>query len=83
MRSTPAERPRKTERLEARLTPEQKDLIRVACDVTGRSVTDFVAGTLVAAAQEAIREHQALRLTVRETEQLAAALAQARRYAQP
>ncbi|MBI2299437.1 MAG: DUF1778 domain-containing protein [Armatimonadetes bacterium] len=66
----------KTERLEARLTVTQKELIQQACRLSGRSVTDFVTATLVAAAQEAIREHQVLSLTLRESEQLAAALAQ-------
>jgi uncharacterized protein (DUF1778 family) len=68
-------RDRKTQRLEARLTGPQKDLIQEACALSGRSVTDFVTATLAAAAQQTVREFQMLTLTQRESEQLAAALA--------
>jgi uncharacterized protein (DUF1778 family) len=65
---------RKRERLEARITPEQKALFQRAADLVGRSVTDFVIGSAQAAAEETIRTHQVLELTARETEALVAAL---------
>lgn len=95
MSATAGGRTRKTERLEARLTREQKELVLQASDLSGRSLADFVAEALVDAARTTIRDHQLLHLTVRESGQLAAALADppepaprlreawARRYAEP
>jgi uncharacterized protein (DUF1778 family) len=68
-------RHRKTQRLEARLTASQKELIQEACALSGRSVTDFVTAALVSAAQQTVREFQSLTLSRRESEQVAAALA--------
>jgi len=65
---------RKRERLEARLTPEQKALFQRAADLAGRSLTDFVIGSAQAAAEETIRTHQVLELTTRETALFLAAL---------
>ncbi len=64
----------KTERLEARLTAAQKALIQAACDLTGRSLSDFVTATVVEAANQAVRDYHRLTVTRRESEQLAAAL---------
>jgi uncharacterized protein (DUF1778 family) len=64
----------KRERLEARITPEQKALFQRAADLAGRSLTDFVVGSAQAAAEEIIRTHQVLELTARETEAFSAAL---------
>ena len=58
----------KRERLEARITPEQKALFQRAADLTGRSLTDFVISSVQAAAEATIRTHQVLELTARETE---------------
>ncbi len=57
----------KTERLEARITPEQKALFQRAADLSGRSLTDFIIGSLQAAAEETIRSHQIIRLTAEES----------------
>ncbi|MBI2761725.1 MAG: DUF1778 domain-containing protein [Chloroflexi bacterium] len=46
------------ERLEARITPEQKALLQQAAGLQGRSVTDFVISSAQAAAEETIRAHQ-------------------------
>ena len=64
----------KRERLEARITPEQKALFLRAAHLAGRSLTDFVIGSAQAAAEETIRTHQVLELTARDAEAFLAAL---------
>jgi uncharacterized protein (DUF1778 family) len=64
----------KYQRLEARVTSEQKSLIQHAAELEGRSVTDYIIASVEVAARETIRAHQILELTVRETEALFAAL---------
>lgn len=66
----------KRERLEARITPDQKALFQRAADLSGRSLTDFVVSTVQAAAEATIRTHQVLELTARETGAFLAALRQ-------
>jgi len=68
----------KRERLEARITPEQKALFQRAADLTGRSLTDFVVSSVQAAAEATIRTHQVLELTARDSEAFLAALANPR-----
>jgi uncharacterized protein (DUF1778 family) len=53
---------RKQERLEARLTRDQKRLIERAAQIRGTSVTDFVLASARRAATETIEEFQRLRL---------------------
>src|ERR1700751_1235684 len=55
------------ERLEARITADQKDLIERAAALQGRSVTDFVLTSVQEAAHRAIEEHQRLDLSVRDS----------------
>ena len=55
MPSTEAPRQR-NQRLEARITGEQKDLIEHAARVQGRTVTDFVVTALHDAARKAITD---------------------------
>ncbi len=64
----------KRERLEARITPEQKALFQHAVDLAGRSLTDFVISSVQAAAEATIRTHRVLELTARETDVFLAAL---------
>jgi uncharacterized protein (DUF1778 family) len=64
----------KRDRLEARITPEQKALFQRAADLSGRSLTDFVVASVEAAAEEAIRNHQVMQLSARDTELFLAAL---------
>ena len=52
----------KNARLEARITAEQKELIERAAAYEGRSVSDFVVGTVQRAAKAIIQEHEVLRL---------------------
>jgi uncharacterized protein (DUF1778 family) len=46
----------RNQRLEARVTPDQKELIERAASVQGRTVTDFVITALRDAAQKAIED---------------------------
>ncbi len=62
------------ERLEARVSAEQKRLIEHAAALQGRSVTDFVLASVQDAARRAIEEHQRLDLSVRDTQAFVDAL---------
>jgi uncharacterized protein (DUF1778 family) len=55
-------RSRKEERLEARVTPEQKKLIARAAALRGFSVTEFVVASAQQAASEAIKDFELLTL---------------------
>jgi uncharacterized protein (DUF1778 family) len=56
------------QRLETRVTAEQKSLIERAAALQGRSVTDFVLTSVQEAARRAIQEQQQLDLSVRDSE---------------
>lgn len=71
--NTPRARVR-NERLEARVTAEQKILIEQAAALQGRSVTDFVLTSVQDAARRAIEDHQRLDLTVRDSQAFVEAL---------
>jgi len=71
----------RAERLEARITLEQKQLIEHAAALQGRSVTDFVLASVQDAAVRAIDEHQRLSLSVRDGRSFVEALLTARRSA--
>ena len=58
----------RAERLEARVTAEQKSLIERAAAMQGRSVTDFVLTSVQDAARRAIAEHTQIALSVRDSE---------------
>lgn len=62
------------ERLETRVTAEQKSLIERAAALQGRSVTDFVLTSVQDAARRAIEEHQRLDLSLRDSQAFVAAL---------
>lgn len=55
--------PTKSDRLELRLTPEQKSEIEQAAALSGRSVTDFSVPLLVKEAEEVIRIERDLRMS--------------------
>lgn len=61
-------------RLEARVTQQQKELVRRAADLSGLTLSDFVVSSLQSAAEEAIRTHQVIELTARSTEAFVTAL---------
>jgi uncharacterized protein (DUF1778 family) len=64
----------RAERLEARVTAEQKSLIERAAALQGRTVTDFVLTSVQDAARRAIEEHSQLALSVRDSEAFVDAL---------
>jgi uncharacterized protein (DUF1778 family) len=64
----------RAQRLEARVTAEQKTLIEHAAALQGRTVTDFVLTSVQDAARRAIEEHQRLELSVRDSQAFVDAL---------
>lgn len=57
---------RRAERVEARVTREQKQLLERAAALEGRSLTDFVIASAQSAAAEAIARHELLQLSPRD-----------------
>lgn len=64
----------RAERLEARVTAEQKSLIERAAALQGRTLTDFVLTSVQDAARRAIVEHRQLTLSIRDSEAFVDAL---------
>jgi uncharacterized protein (DUF1778 family) len=62
------------ERLETRVTADQKSLIETAAALQGRTVTDFVLTSVQEAARRAIEEHQSIDLSVRDSQAFVEAL---------
>ena len=65
---------RKRSRLEARISAEEKELFKRAADLQGCSLTEFVVRSAQEAARKAVREHQMMSLTARDTEAFIKAL---------
>ncbi|HEV2991383.1 MAG TPA: DUF1778 domain-containing protein [Candidatus Angelobacter sp.] len=55
-----------TERLEARVSAEQKQLFRQAAALRGVSLTDFIIESMREAAVKTVEEHDVMRLTAAE-----------------
>lgn len=64
----------RSERLETRITADQKRLVERAAAIQGRSVTDFVLSSVQAAAEKAIDDHQRITLSIRDAEAFVDAL---------
>jgi uncharacterized protein (DUF1778 family) len=64
----------KRERIEARVTAEEKALVQRAAALTGSSLTEFIMRSAIDAAAETIRSHQVIRLTVEDSAAFAEAL---------
>jgi uncharacterized protein (DUF1778 family) len=64
----------KPERLDVRITKEQKRLVEHAAELEGRSITDFVVSSVASAAKQVIQDHDTLRLTARDREVFVQAL---------
>jgi uncharacterized protein (DUF1778 family) len=64
----------KTARFEARITGDQKALFQHAADLTGRSLTDFVIGSVQEAAARTVREREVLTLSARDRQAFLEAL---------
>jgi uncharacterized protein (DUF1778 family) len=59
---------RKGSRLEARISAEDKEFLKRAADLQGCSLTEFVVRSAQEAARKAVKEHQIMSLTNRDTE---------------
>ncbi len=66
--------PAKVERLEARITSRQKQLLQQAADIEGRSLSDFVVTSAQVAARRLILEHRLVDLSSRDSEAFARVL---------
>ena len=56
----------RSERLEARVSPEAKALCQKAADLQGNTLTDFVMNSALAAAKQTLRDHELVELTRRD-----------------
>lgn len=68
------EKPSRGERLEARITAEQKTLLSRAAELSGRTLTDFVVSCAQAAALKTIRDHETMTLSERDRHAFVTAL---------
>jgi uncharacterized protein (DUF1778 family) len=57
----------KRERLEARVSAEQKAVFQRAAELEGRSLSDFLIDSAQRRAEEVIREHEVIRLSVQDS----------------
>ena len=57
-----------SERLEARVSREQKELFQRAADIQGLTLTDFMISSMHNAAVRAIQEHEIMQLIGRDQE---------------
>jgi uncharacterized protein (DUF1778 family) len=64
----------KSERFDARITKEQKELLERAAALEGTTITDFVVRNSERAAMQTIREHEIMTLSVRDTQAVMQAL---------
>ena len=69
-----ATRRRKTSRLEARISAEEKELLKRAANLLGCSLTEFVVRSAQEAARKTVKEHQMISLTARDSEAFVKAL---------
>ena len=70
----PARGRTRAQRLEMRVTADQKVLIERAAALQGRTVTDFVLTSVQDAARRAITEHQQLNLSIQDSQAFVEAL---------
>jgi uncharacterized protein (DUF1778 family) len=61
-------------RLEARISPETRDLLRRAAELQGRSLSDFVVSAAQDAALRVVAEHDVVQLTLADQQRFAEAL---------
>ncbi len=73
-KSLQTQRAPKSERLEARVTLQQKRLLQRAAELRGLSLTDFLVTSAQTAAEAAIREHNVIALTAEDSIAFAEAL---------
>lgn len=59
--------PQKTERMDLRLTQQQKEILKEAAGLLGDSVANYVISTAMRDALQLIREHQAITLSIKDS----------------
>jgi uncharacterized protein (DUF1778 family) len=64
----------KTDRLEMRLTPEQRELIERAAVLSGQMLASFIRSQLVERAQEIVARHSRTELSARDFRRFLSAL---------
>ena len=64
----------RTQRIEARITPEALAVVKRAAEIQGRSVSDFVVAAAQEAAARTIEETQIIRLSVEDQRAFAEAI---------
>jgi uncharacterized protein (DUF1778 family) len=64
----------KNQRLEARITKEQKEIFQRAAEIQGRTLTDFVISSLINAAKQIIQENEMMILGRQDQEVFVEAL---------
>lgn len=64
----------KSERIEARVTPEQKEMLAYAASLEGRSLTDFVIASAQKSARRAIEESRFVKLSTENQRRFAEAI---------
>lgn len=74
---------RRDQRLDARVTAEDKSLYERAAALSGRSTTSFVVSSLREAARRVIREHETMQLSERDRQAFVAALLEDAEPAEP
>src|SRR5579872_110236 len=62
------------ERLEARISLEKKTFLKHAADLVGRSLTDFVVNSAYEAATRVIKEHEQIKLSIKDADAFISAL---------
>jgi uncharacterized protein (DUF1778 family) len=69
-----AQKPLRSTRVEARISPDALAVVKRAAEIQGRSVSDFVVAAAQDAARRTIEEAQVIRLSVKDQHALADAL---------
>jgi len=64
----------RSERLEARTTPDQKALFKRAADLQGRTLSDFIVQAASDTATRVVEQHHVISLTAQEQESFVKAL---------
>lgn len=72
--ATAKSNPVRNERLEARVSADQKQLFQRAADLQGRTLTDFVIASVHEAAIRTIEDMQSIQLTAQESRAFAEAI---------
>ncbi len=67
--SMPQKKPKSnTQRLEARISSDKKDLLKYAADLSGWSLTDFIINSACEAATRIVKERDVIYLTLKDRE---------------